>query len=190
MLGLATKSHTTINLLRTKQCVLNLASDEMKDAINALARTTGTPTLATAEPQDGLVYFKKMNGYEYVHDKFKHANLTPLPSEFVRPARIAECPAQMEVELIGVHEMCRDAEHNELLAFEVKILRTYVHDNIKMAGHKNRIDPDLWHPMIMSFSELYGLAPRKIAKSELAEIDEEGYRVLSNPVEDEDAPAE
>jgi hypothetical protein len=42
MLGLGAISQTTINLLRTKQCVLNLASDNMSDAINALALTTGS----------------------------------------------------------------------------------------------------------------------------------------------------
>ena len=156
----------------------------MKEAVNSLARTTGTD-ITTAEPQDGIKYFKKMNGYKHVYDKFGHAGLTPQPSDLVRPARIAECPAQMEVELIGVHEMCRDSDHNELLALEVKVLRTHVHENIKMAGHKNRVDPDLWRPMIMSFQELYGLAPKKIIRSALAEIDEENYGGLSNPIEDE-----
>lgn len=186
MLGLATVSHTTRNLLRTKQCVLNLPSDDMRDYVNALARTTGTPNVATAEPASGLVFFKKMNGYKSVHDKFEHAGLTPQGAECVRPARIAECPAQMEAELVGVHKMFQDLDSDMTLALEVKVLRTHVHDNIRMAGHRNRIDPDLWRPMIMSFQELYGLGPKKIGASVLAKIPEEGYRPLTNPIEDSD----
>jgi flavin reductase (DIM6/NTAB) family NADH-FMN oxidoreductase RutF len=63
ILGLGAISQTTINLLRTKQCVLNLASDRMADAVNALARTTGSKEVLTAEPGEGYKYFKRINGY-------------------------------------------------------------------------------------------------------------------------------
>ena len=188
MLGLAAASHTTTNILRTKQCVLNLASDEMQESINALARTTGTSDIDTAEPHMGLPYFKRMACYKSVHDKFSHAGLTPQASDLVRPARIAECPAQMEGELVGVHEMFQHDEDKDkgttglIVALEIKVLRTHVHDDIRMAGHPNRIDPDRWHPMIMSFQELYGLKPNKVAPSELARIGEESYRGFSNPI--------
>lgn len=186
MLGLGIISQTTINLRRTRQCVINLPSDDMKDAVNALARTTGAANMVTAEPNTGYLYFKRMNGYNYVPDKFGHANLTPQASELVRPARIAECPAQMEAELVGVYEMFQDSDVKGFIALEVKVLRTHVEESIMMKGHKNRIDPDLWHPMVMSFQELYGLNPRKIAPSVLALIQEEEYRPFSNPKEDDD----
>ncbi|KAI5460630.1 hypothetical protein BGZ63DRAFT_357562 [Mariannaea sp. PMI_226] len=186
MLGLAAVSQTTLNLLRTKQCVINLPSDDMTDVVNSLARTTGSAGVVTAEPHSGLLYFKKINGYEYVHDKFGHANLTPQVSDMVRPMRIGECPAQMEAVLVGVHEMCQDVDAKTILALEVKILRTHVEENIRKVGHKNRIDPDLWHPMIMSFQELYGLNSKRIAASVLAQIHEENYRPLSNPDDQED----
>lgn len=181
MLGLGIISQTTINLRRTKQCVINFPSADMKDAVNALARTTGAANMATAEPDDGYLYFKRMNGYKYVHDKFEHANLTAQASELVQPFRIAECPAQMEAELVGVYEMFSDSDAQGFIALEVKVLRTHVDDSIKMKGHRNRIDPDLWQPMIMSFQELYGLELRKIAPSILALIEEEEYRPFSNP---------
>lgn len=183
MLGLGIISQTTVNLRRTKQCVINLPSDDMKDAVNALARTTGTAGVATAEPDTGYLYFKRMNGYSYVHDKFGHAKLTPQASELVRPARITECPAQMEAELVGVYDMCSDVDTKGFCALEVKVLRTHVEESIRMVGHKNRVDPDLWHPMIMSFQELYGINPGKIAPSVLADITEEHYRAFSNPAE-------
>jgi flavin reductase (DIM6/NTAB) family NADH-FMN oxidoreductase RutF len=187
MLGLGAISQTTINLLRTKQCVLNLASDNMSDAINALARTTGSKEILTAEPGEGYKYFKRMNGYTYVQDKFGRAGLTPMVSDLVRPARIAECPAQMEAELVGVYKMMQDAETKGFIALEVKVLRTHVHQEIRMEGHENRIDPDKWHPMIMSFQELYGLKGKRVDESVLARIGEEEYRGFSNSAEIEKA---
>ncbi|KAJ6093115.1 hypothetical protein N7486_008404 [Penicillium sp. IBT 16267x] len=185
MLGLGAISQTTINLIRTKQCVLNLASDNMAGAVNALARTTGSKEVSTAAEGTGYLYFKRMNGYKYVPDKFGHSGLTPADSDLIRPPRIAECPAQMEAELKGVYEMMQDAEMKGFIALEVKVLRTHVHENIRMSGHANRIDPDKWHPLIMSFQELYGLARKKTSKSILAKINEEGYRPFSNPVDGE-----
>jgi len=181
MLGLGAISQTTRNLIRTRQCVLNLPSDEMMSAVNALAKTTGAEDVLTADEHSGYKYFKRMNGYQYVPDKFTHAGLTPQSSECVRPARIAECPAQMEAELVGVYEMMQDAGQKGFVALEVKVLRTHAHNSIRMERHENRIDPDKWHPMIMSFQELYGLHPKKVAPSVLAEIAEEGYRGFSNP---------
>lgn len=180
MLGLGAISQSTINLTRTKQCVLNLASDNMTGAVNALARTTGSAEILTAQPGEGYKYFKRMNGYEYVPDKFGRAGLTPLKSDLVAPARIAECPAQMEAELVGVYEMMQDADTKGFIALEVKVLRTHVHEEIRMEGFENRIDPDKWQPMIMSFQELYGLKGKKVDESVLANISEEEYRGFSN----------
>ncbi|OBT42014.1 hypothetical protein VE00_06636 [Pseudogymnoascus sp. WSF 3629] len=183
MLGLGGISQTTINLLRTKQCVLNLPSDRMSDAVNALARTTGSKEILTAQPDEGYKYFKRMNGYEYVPDKFGRAGLTPIKSDIVGPARIAECPAQMEAELVGVYEMAQDTDTKGFFTLEVKVIRTHVHKEIRMEGSKNRIDPDKWRPMIMSFQELYGLKGKVVAESVLARIGEEEYRGFSNSIE-------
>ncbi len=187
MLGMGAISQTTINLIRTRQCVLNLASDSMANAVNALARTSGSKAILTAQPGDGLAYFKSVNGYEYVADKFGRAGLTPLKSELVEPMRIAECPAQMEAELVGTYEMMHDADtKGAIIALEVRILRTHVHEEIRMEEYPNRVDPDKWRPMIMSFQELYGLRGKIIEESVLAEIGEEKYRGLSNAVENQE----
>src|SRR6476659_1189975 len=42
MLGLASNSKTTENMLRTGECVLNLPSSELVGAVDRLARTTGS----------------------------------------------------------------------------------------------------------------------------------------------------
>ena len=171
MLGLEHISQTTINLRRTGQCVLNLPSDNMVGAVNALARTTGTEVVPDV---------KIALGYRYEKDKFGAAGLTPQQSNLVLPPRIKECPAQMEAELTGVYEMMSSLPGEAkgfTLAIEVRILRTYVLDELRLPGYTNRIDPDAWKPMIMSFQHLYGLKPGKLEKSTLANIEEELYRL-------------
>ena len=165
-LGLDASSKTPANLLRTNQCVLNLASDDMGSAINALARTTGIAEVPAS---------KVGRGYRFEKDKFGIANLTSQPSGLVKPQRIQECPVQMEAELVGKYDILGGA----IMIVEVKILRTHVLDQLRLKGHDNRIDPDAWHPMIMSFQHLYGLRAGKMEESRLAKIDEELYR-LSN----------
>jgi len=167
MLGLAAGSQTTINLLRTKQCVLNLPSSEMGEQINAIARTTGT---------EAIPPWKRATGYRYVEDKFGCAGLTSQPSNDVRPPCVEECPIEMEAELVDIHEMGKVDWEGAFLALEVKILRLHAEDRIRLAGHADRIDPDKWRPMVMSFQELYGLAAERMVPSKLAQISEELYR--------------
>ena len=174
MLGLAAFSRTTNNLLREKRCVFNLPSDDMIPQVNALARTTGSEVVPD---------FKVMLRYRHDKDKFKTSGLTPLKSELVRPDRILECPVQMEAELVGYYEMMTDFPKEVKgfsLAVEVRVKRTYVREKLRLQGHENRIDPEAWRPMIMSFQHLYGLRNGPEEKSTLANIDEELYRL---PVE-------
>jgi len=171
MLGLSAKSKTTHNILRTRNCVLNLPdhSPEMVAAVNALARTTGTEIVPPT---------KRARGYVFVQDKWVRAGLDPLKSDLVPPQRIAQCPVQMECELIGTHAMFgNDAAHvGACLALEVTVLSVHVRDELRMDGFADRIDPDRWRPMIMSFQQLYGLRDGKLAESVLGRIDEELYR--------------
>jgi flavin reductase (DIM6/NTAB) family NADH-FMN oxidoreductase RutF len=172
MLGLAAMSQTTQNLLRTKQCVLNLATDDMINQVNLLARTTGS---------DPPPEWKAGAGYIHVKDKFQHAGLTPQPSDLVKAPRILECAVQMEAELVDSHDMMKDMPHHKglMMGLEVKILRIHIEDRLMLAGHENRIDTDKWQPMLMCFQEYYGMGQKKLVKSRLAEIDEELYRPLT-----------
>jgi flavin reductase (DIM6/NTAB) family NADH-FMN oxidoreductase RutF len=90
MLGLGAKVHTAQNLLREKECVLNLPSVTQVEAANKLARTTGS---------DPVPPHKIAMGYRHRKDKLGLANLTSAPSDLVRPDRIAECPVQLEAVL-------------------------------------------------------------------------------------------
>lgn len=87
----------------------------------------------------------------------------------------------MECELAEAHQTMKDFPdlRGVVLAIELKVLRTHVVDSIRMPGHANRIDPDRWRPMIMSFQEFYGLNGGKLAKSTLGKIEEEKYRGLT-----------
>jgi flavin reductase (DIM6/NTAB) family NADH-FMN oxidoreductase RutF len=172
MLGFGAGSKTPQNIFARGQCVLNLPDESMTAHVNALASTTGTE-----HPSPGKI----SRGYRYVKDKWSCANLTPQQSDFVRPARIKECPVQMECELVGSHPLMQNLPDRKGLtvAIEVRVLRVHVRNDIRMEGHANRIDPDKWSPMIMSFQELYGLRKGKLTKSVLGKIDEEQYRLLT-----------
>src|SRR5580692_5086151 len=99
LLGLAATSKTTQNLVRTRECVLNLPSSDNVAAVNLLARTTGSNPV----PED-----KVRRGYRFEHDKFGIAGLTPAPSETVSPPRILECPVQLEATIEAIHGVAED----------------------------------------------------------------------------------
>ena len=53
-------------------------------------------------------------------------------------------------------------------------------------GERDRIDPDKWRPLIMSFQQFYGLTPR-LQQSTLATIPESAYRPQRTAIVREDA---
>jgi flavin reductase (DIM6/NTAB) family NADH-FMN oxidoreductase RutF len=167
MLGLGAKGHTAHNLLREKECILNLPSVAQVDAVNRLARTTGS---------DPVPPHKVAMGYRTERDKFGVAGLTPEPADLVSPPRIVECPIQLEAVLEATHDFGhRPDKAPGAFAFEVRIVRAHIDPALLMAGHKNRVDPDKWRPLIMSFCQFYGLGGQ-LRSSILAEIPESSYR--------------
>lgn len=169
MLGLARSSKTTENLIRTGECVLNLPSADLVNAVDQLARTTGS---------DPVPAGKLRRGYRHEKHKFGISGLTATAGGTVAAPRALECPVQMEAKLVHVHEMAADDEivRGNLTAIEVRITRIHADPKIMMEGQPNRIDPDKWRPLIMSFQEFYGLAPGKLQRSELGQIPESQYR--------------
>ncbi|MEU4513896.1 flavin reductase family protein [Nonomuraea wenchangensis] len=163
LLGLGARAKTAQNLLRTRECVLNLPSDALAPAVDRLALTTGS---------DPVPERKWERGYRHVADKFGRAGLTPVPSETVAPPRAAECPVAMETVVEAVHPI---GEGGGTLAFEVRVQRVWAHEGIRLAGTDDHIDPDAWRPLIMSFQKLYGLGPQ-VHPSTLATIPERMYR--------------
>ena len=170
MLGLQTASQTPQNMIRTGQCVLNLASPKQADAVNRLARLTATASV----PE-----FKQRLGYSFEPSKFEVAGVTPIASQTVAAPRVLECPVQLEAVVAARHGMMDDdpAVAGLISAFEVRITRVHVHPSLLMDGHRNRIDPARWQPLIMNFQKLYGVSSTEVVSSRLAEIDETVYRL-------------
>lgn len=168
LLGFGARSQTPANIQRTSECVLNLPSVREVAAVNRLAKTTGS---------DPVPDWKKANGYRHVREKFATAGLTPVASDLVAPPRVAECPVALEAILTGARPLAADepAQRGALVALEVRIVRVHVHENIRQAGSKSRIDPTRWRPLIMSFQRYFGLG-YELQPSTLAEIPEEAYR--------------
>jgi flavin reductase (DIM6/NTAB) family NADH-FMN oxidoreductase RutF len=178
MLGFEAVSKTPNNIIRTRECVLNLPSVDQVDAINRISMVTGSNPVPPG---------KSLRGYRYHADKFGIAGLTPIGSETVTPPRVRECPIQLETELVQVNRMMVDeydyAQHDRsrectlegIVALEVRIKRVHVAPSLLVKGRPNRIDPDCWRPIIMSFCRYYGLGPELVV-SKLAEIPEEQYR--------------
>ncbi len=54
--------------------------------------------------------------------------------------------------------------------FELGVQRVHVRPDLLLNGAPNRIAPDKWHPLIMSFQNFYGLSPGQIHSSKLADI--------------------
>src|SRR6202165_5183399 len=74
MLGLGQMGQTSDNLIRTRECVINLPSEDLVTQVDRLALTTGKE----------LVPEKKLQwGYRYESDKFDLAGFTPMDSESV-----------------------------------------------------------------------------------------------------------
>lgn len=168
IIGISAFSKTTENLLRTREGVLNLPSVDQAPHVNALALTTGSNPVPEG---------KLKKGYRYEPNKFEAAGVTAGVSETVTAPRVMECPVQMEVVVEDVHSLADKYEdqRGKILTMELRIQRVHLEESIIMEGHPNRVDPDKWRPLIMSFQEFYGLG-EKIHSSRLATIPETAYR--------------
>lgn len=162
IIGLGASSQTAQNLLETKEAVLNLPSVNEAKAVNLLARTTG----ANPVPQS-----KILKGYRFEKNKFEIAGLTGTPAETINASRVNECPVQMEAVVMAIHKMAEDQplQQGKIITFELKINTVFLDKSITMDNHPNRVDPDKWKPLIMSFQEFYTLGD-KVHESTLAEI--------------------
>jgi flavin reductase (DIM6/NTAB) family NADH-FMN oxidoreductase RutF len=158
MLGLGTRSKTFENLQRERECVLNLPSSAMVDAVDRLALTTRKETL----PE-----YKQKMGFRVIHDKFREAKLSPMPADLVRPDRVLECPIQLEAKIMHIHQL--GESENYSAALEARVIRVHVEEHLIRPEHRHHIDPNKWQPLIMNFLEFYGLSPQ-IHPSRLAEV--------------------
>jgi flavin reductase (DIM6/NTAB) family NADH-FMN oxidoreductase RutF len=154
MLGLGNSGQTTANLLRERECVLNLPSSSMVDAVDRIALTTGKREVPLP---------KAVKGYRHDPDKFATAGLTRQSSDLVAPPRVAECPIQLECRVVAAVPFAAAS----CTAFEVEVLRAHLEEKLIIPG-THHVDPLGWDPLIMKFCEFFG-GGRNIHPSRLAE---------------------
>jgi len=168
VLGLAANSLTPQNMIRTGHCVLNLPSVDLAGMVDRLALTTGT---------DPVPESKQRRGYRHRADKFGLSGFTAMPSETVASPRVRECKVQLEAVVEATHGIADNdpALRGRLLILEVRIQRVHVDRSILKGNATDRIDPDKWRPLILSFQEFYGLG-EKAHPSTLGTVPEALYR--------------
>ncbi|ASA20401.1 hypothetical protein [Paenibacillus donghaensis] len=87
-------------------------------------------------------------------DKFACAGFTSTPSQLVQPARITECPLQIEAQVKHI----RIPEHAPHFAIvETQTVRVHVHQELVLGEH--HINPAFWNPLIYNFRHSFGLSP-------------------------------
>jgi flavin reductase (DIM6/NTAB) family NADH-FMN oxidoreductase RutF len=157
MLGLGQKGQTSDNLIRTRECVINLPSQDLVTHVDRLAMTTG---------KDPVPEKKREWGYRYEPSKFEIAGLTQQKSQSVAPPCVLECPVQMEG---VVHDFRPFGNNVSANAFEVHIVKLHIDERL-LTGNPDRphIDPVAWRPLIMSFCRFFGLGG-EVHSSRLAE---------------------
>jgi flavin reductase (DIM6/NTAB) family NADH-FMN oxidoreductase RutF len=145
VLGMATQGQGVENAVREGECVVNIAPATLWEQVERLARTTGRNPVPEG---------KKALGYYYEPRKFEAAGLTPLPSDLVRPPRIAECPLQFETKVVAAHAPGGGAWEigcdHPFAIVEVQVLRVHAHEEITIPD-TNHIDTARWHPLLYVF---------------------------------------
>ena len=180
LLGPAFNTQTTLNLLRTKECVLNVPSDAMLAKVDELAMATARQdrySLDTAAGQSKL------------EDKFSVGHVTRQTSQVVAPFRVLECSVQLEAKLVAMQELQLHEENGGFFqGMEVEILRVHVEKNAMQAVQPGTIDADNWMPLsIYTKPEVTARLnatwnPKTLAEIEAMIIDEKkeclkGYRL-------------
>lgn len=168
IIGLGVSSKTTQNLMRTRECVLNLPSVNEVRAVNKLALTTGSNPVPPG---------KLRRGYRYEPGKFEIAEMTPVMSDLVSAPRAMECPVQLEAMVTAINPVGEEDEalKGRIVSIELKIVRVHLEETILRKDHPNHVDPDKWRPLIMSFQQFYGLG-QQVHPSVLAQIPEHLYK--------------
>jgi len=110
----ALKKDTLVNIEETGEYVVNIVNEALVERMN----------VTSADFPHGV-------------NEFAEAGLTPMPSELVRPPRVAESPINMECKLIQTVEVGNGPGGGTLIIGEV--LRFHVWDDLYEGG---RIDPD------------------------------------------------
>ncbi len=154
ILGLGTNGKTFENLTRSKECVLNIPSEDLWQAVERLAPLTGKNPVPES----------KATQFRYEREKFVVSRLTPMSSVSVQPPRVAECQLQFEGRVRNI--IAIGGENSGMSAIEVQVIKVHADPGIV---HGNHIDPTMWHPLIYNFRHYFGLG-KELGKTFRAEL--------------------
>lgn len=155
VLGIGLGGKAAENLQRYRECVINLPDPSLWEQVERLAPTTG---------KNPVPIEKAAQGFTYQSDKFAASGLASIPSQQVRPARIRECPLQIE----AVVEDFRAPAYAPFFAIvETRAVAVHAHRDLVIGEH--HIDPRLWSPLIYNFRHYFGLG-EPLGKTFRAEV--------------------
>jgi Conserved protein/domain typically associated with flavoprotein oxygenases, DIM6/NTAB family len=149
-IGLTGGGQGLANLLRERECVLNLASESMREAVERLAPTSG---------RDPVPAWKR--GYRHEPDKFALAGWHALPALQVNAPRIAEAPLQLEARVLDAVERPLEAWRGDAggyVTLELEVCQVHVHADVVVPG-SSHIDPRRYRPLFYVFRHYYGVGP-------------------------------
>jgi flavin reductase (DIM6/NTAB) family NADH-FMN oxidoreductase RutF len=157
MLGLGQMGRTSDTLVRSREGVINLPSDDLVTHVDRLALTTGRDPVPDKEVQWAIVMSRTNSASLGLLQWSRYA---------VKPPRVAECPVQIEG---MVHEFRSVGKNVNASVFEVHIVKLRVDEKL-LVGDETRphIDPVRWCPLIMNFCRFFGLTA-ELHASRLAE---------------------
>lgn len=145
VLGIADGGQTLPNLRRAGECVLNLPSSDMHDAVERLAPLTGRRDVPP----------HKQDRFRYEKDKFAAAGLSQLPSTTVAPPRVLECPVHLE----AVVEQTHSPAEGGFAIVEVRVTQVHVTADCVIPG-THYVDTEAWQPLFYLFRHYFGTGPR------------------------------
>ena len=160
ILGLLCDTQTFDNFQSNADCVANIPSPDMWEAIERLAPLTGKNPVPS----------EKSAKFHFEPDKFSAAGLTPLASESGSAPRVKECPVQLEAVVSKIHLLQGESRLSKLgggAAVEVRVLKVHVRSDFVLRD--NYVNPEKWQPLIYNFRHYFGLGT-ELGKTFRAEV--------------------
>lgn len=160
VLGLLADTQTLDNLQRESDCVVNIPSPDMWEAVERLAPLTGKNPVPS----------EKASKFRFESNKFSVAGFTSLSSESVKAQRVKECPVQLEAIVSKIHMLQGESRLQKLsggAAVEVRILKVHVRRDFVL--QQNYVNPEKWQPLIYNFRHYFGLGD-ELGKTFRAEV--------------------
>jgi flavin reductase (DIM6/NTAB) family NADH-FMN oxidoreductase RutF len=146
--NLPRQSTTANNLMRTRECVINLPGPEAVAAIERLAQT-----VASINKTFDCTFSRAA-----ACGRLTPAHMTLVPSEAISALRALECPMQLEARCEGgmnkkAHEGTVPLDKS--LTFELNVLRVHLDPSVVLGD----VHPNRWTPLMTCLREAYRTLP-------------------------------